>query len=101
MGTHRWADLEKGKLPAETRARLKREAADEVMEMTLRALREAAGKTQEEMAGLTEMSQSQLSRFERREDFLLSTLRRYVEALGGELELVAVVKGKRVRLRAL
>jgi predicted transcriptional regulator len=101
MATHRWAELEKGRLAPEARARVKREAADEVMEMTLRMLRESAGKTQEEMAELTEMSQSQLSRFERREDYLLSTLRRYVEALGGEVEIVAVVKGKRIRLRCI
>jgi len=69
--------------------------------MTLRALREASGKTQDEMAELTAMSQSQLSRFERRDDYLLSTLRRYVEALGGEIEIVAVLKGKRIKLRGL
>lgn len=101
MATHRFADLEKGRLAPEARARIKREAADEALEMTLRALRESVGKTQEEMAGLTDMSQSQLSRFERREDYLLSTLRRYVEALGGEVEIVAVVKGKRIKLRGV
>ena len=67
-------------------------------ELTLAQLREAAGKTQVEVAELTEQTQSELSRFERRDDRRISTLRRYVEALGGELEVFAVVNGKRVPL---
>ena len=38
---------------------------------------------------------------ERRDDHLLSTLRRYVEALGGHIEVVAIVGGKRIRLRGV
>ncbi|MFO0563842.1 MAG: helix-turn-helix transcriptional regulator [Polyangiales bacterium] len=67
-------------------------------ELTLAQLREAAGKTQIEVAELTEQTQGELSRFERRDDRRISTLRRYVEALGGELEVVAIVNGKRVPL---
>ena len=66
--------------------------------MDLRALREAAGLTQEELAQRVAVTQSQLSKLERREDYRLSTLRRYVAALGGQLEIVAVVDGKRIRL---
>jgi hypothetical protein len=47
------------------------------------------------------MKQSELSRSERREDHLLSTLRRYVEGLGGELVVVARLGGKAVRLRGV
>ena len=47
------------------------------------------------------MKQSELSRAERREDHLLSTLRRYVKGLGGELEVVARVGRKVVRLRGV
>jgi len=101
MSGHRWADLREKKLSPEAQSRVAREAKAEVLEMTLRALREASGKTQDEMAELTAMSQSQLSRFERRDDYLLSTLRRYVEALGGDIEIVAVLKGKRIKLRGL
>jgi predicted transcriptional regulator len=101
MAAHRWADLRERKLSPDTRSRIAMEAKAEALEMTLRALRETSGKTQDEMAELTAMSQSQLSRFERRDDYLLSTLRRYVEALGGEIEIVAVLGGKRIKLRGL
>jgi hypothetical protein len=46
-------------------------------------------------------SRSEISKIENREDWLLSTLRRYVEALGGELEVVAVLGDKRLRLRGV
>ncbi len=70
-------------------------------EMSLRELRQLAGATQVDVAKALGIDQGQLSRFERREDRLLSTLRRYVEALGGELEVVAVVGDKRVPLRGV
>lgn len=98
MGTHRWEDIKRKKLPDATIERLDREVQAEVTEMNLRALREAAGKTQTEVAALTEMTQSELSKLERRDDHLLSTLRRYVEGLGGELEISAVINGKRINL---
>jgi hypothetical protein len=95
----RWSDVrDKRKLSPEATARARREADRALLEMNLRALRESAGKTQDEMAELTSMTQSELSRFERRDDHLLSTIRRYVEALGGKVEVFAVVKGKRVKL---
>lgn len=50
------------------------------------------------MAKLMEMTQGELSRAERRGDHLVSTLRRVIEALGGELEVVANFNGERIRL---
>jgi DNA-binding XRE family transcriptional regulator len=102
MPVDRWVDL-KHKIPPERqrriRQRVKQEVAElEVLEMNLQELRKAAGKTQEELAEVLDLSQGELSQAERREDHLLSTLRRYVEALGGELEVVAHVGDKRVRL---
>jgi len=55
--------------------------------MSLRELRSYTGRTQVEAAAENEMTQSELSRLERRDDFLLSTLRRYVDSLGGKLEV--------------
>ena len=66
------------------------EAQRMVLEMNLRALRESRHKTQQEMASLVEKTQPQLSQIEARSDHLLSTLRAYVKALGGELEVRAV-----------
>jgi len=102
MAARRWSDIRSGrKLAPEALERIRRDEDREVLDMTLRALRESTGKTQEEMAELTSMSQPQLSRLERRDDHLLSTLRRYVDALGGQIEVVAVVDGKRIRLRGV
>jgi hypothetical protein len=44
------------------------------------------------------MTQSELSRLESRSDHLTSTLRRYVEALGGTLEVNAVFGKRRVKI---
>ena len=67
--------------------------------LTLAELRRLRGLTQVEAATGAGMDQSELSKAERREDHRLSTLRRYVEALGGELEVFARFGSKRVRLK--
>ena len=77
----------------------RRPSRDGTSGMNLRSLRESLGKTQDEIARRAAMTQSQLSRLERRDDHLLSTLRKYVRALGGDLEVVAVLRKKRVSLR--
>lgn len=56
---------------------------------TLKDLRLAAQKTQEELAAALGVGQDAISRLEKRSDMLLSTLRHYVESMGGTLELVA------------
>ncbi|MGH9113899.1 MAG: helix-turn-helix domain-containing protein [Acidimicrobiales bacterium] len=55
---------------------------------TLRRLREARALTQSTVAELLDMDQSEVSRLERRSDMLLSTLRRFVHATGGEMHMV-------------
>jgi transcriptional regulator with XRE-family HTH domain len=57
-------------------------------EMTLRDLRKAHELTQERIAEALHISQNGVSRIEKRSDFLLSTLRSYIEAMGGKLRLV-------------
>jgi predicted transcriptional regulator len=101
MKVHRWEDIKRAKLGQEKIAAIERKAKHEALMLTLRELRTFAGKTQAETAKLAEMTQSELSRAERREDHLLSTLRRFVEALGGELEVVAVIDDKRITLRGV
>lgn len=56
---------------------------------TLKDLRQAAKQTQQDMAAALGVGQDTISRLEKRSDMLLSTMRRYVEAMGGSLELVA------------
>lgn len=72
--------------------------------LTIRALREAVGKTQVEVAVDASMDQSDVSRLEGRVDFedcLVSTLRRYLGALGGRLELVASFGDKKIFLSGI
>lgn len=67
--------------------------------LTLRTLREAAGKTQVDVTGASQMDQADISRLEGRETFddcQVSTLQRYVSALGGRLELVAAFGDKKI-----
>lgn len=69
--------------------------------LALRTLREAAGKTQAQVAETSGIDQADVSRLESRESFedcQVSTLRRYLAALGGQLELVAVFGDKRIVL---
>jgi transcriptional regulator with XRE-family HTH domain len=78
--------------------KIRKEALRDLLEEDLRALCEAAGVTQEELAEKVAADQSQISRLERRGDARVSLLKRYVEALGGELQIVATLRGKVVRL---
>ncbi len=58
-------------------------------ELSLRELRRAHKLTQERIAETLGIGQDQISRLEQRSDLLISTLRSYVEAMGGRLTLVA------------
>jgi Helix-turn-helix domain len=69
--------------------------------LTMRTLREAAGKTQTEVAESSMIDQADISRLESREnlaDCQVSTLQRYIAALGGHLELVAAFGNKKIVL---
>ena len=57
--------------------------------MSLRELRKAFQKSQESIAKELGMEQESVSRIERRTDLLLSTMRKYVAAMGGDLKLIA------------
>ncbi len=58
-------------------------------EMSLRDLRRAHKLTQQRMAKALSIGQDGISRLEQRSDLLLSTLRGYIEAMGGSLTLLA------------
>ncbi len=69
--------------------------------LTMRTVREAVGQTQIDVAETARMDQSDVSRLENRESFgdcQVSTLERYVAALGGQLELVAAFGDKKIIL---
>lgn len=98
MKLHKWNDLRRKKLAAAELAEIDQRVAADVREMNLTALRESLGVTQVQMAAAAEMTQSEVSKLEKRSDHLVSTLRRAVRALGGDLEVTAVVGNKRVKL---
>jgi hypothetical protein len=62
------------------------ELRDEVE--SLSELRRVAGKAQIEIAAALNVKQPSVSKIEKQADMYLSTLRSYVEAIGGELELI-------------
>ena len=98
MKTHKWSDIKAERFSLEEIEKIRKEAIRDLVEEDLRTLREAAGVTQEELAERVAVDQSQISRLERQGDARLSLLKRYVEALGGELQIVATLHGKVVRL---
>jgi transcriptional regulator with XRE-family HTH domain len=72
------------------RKKIERRAAQLIAEeMSLRELRQALKLTQERMAETLGIGQEGVSRLEKRSDLLISTLRSYVEAMGGSLSIVA------------
>lgn len=58
-------------------------------EMTLRDLRLALEKTQVDLGEILHMKQEGISRLEKRSDMLISTLSKYISAMGGSLKLMA------------
>lgn len=95
MKTHRWEDIRHKRTP-EREAQVHKLRDQMIEEVTLQQLRELLGLTQVELAARMKASQAQLSAIERRDDRLVSTLRKYVEALGGQLRLQAVFKDGKV-----
>ncbi|MFG1396332.1 XRE family transcriptional regulator [Roseixanthobacter pseudopolyaromaticivorans] len=86
-------------LPPEEQAAIDARYQDLKQEVEgLRELRQIAGKAQAEIASALNIKQPSVSQIERQTDMYLSTLRSYVEAVGGELELTVKLP-KRPALR--
>lgn len=91
----KWSEFRRSKVPDEEAAQVTRAALD--VALALDELRKSRGVTQVDVAKAMEIGQGGVSLLERRRDLFLSTLRDYIEALGGELE-VAAVFGDDVRI---
>ncbi len=89
MKTTAWKDLNH-KVSPERREEIKREAVAELDRMGFAALRKARQQTQVELADKLGIDQAGVSAIENRSDLLLSTLSKYVRALGGKVEIRAV-----------
>ena len=98
MGTRTWKSVRANRLTPPALTRVTRRARAQVDALTLKELRQGLDVTQSELAGLAEMTQSELSRLDSRSDHRISTLRRYIEALGGEIEVTAVIGKRRIKL---
>lgn len=83
-------DRVRKELSPKRRARIEKRAAQLIAEeLSLRDLRRALELTQERLAETLGIGQDGVSRLEKRSDLLISTLRSYIEAMGGRLELIA------------
>lgn len=76
-------------LDADRRARIRARTDELLAALPLNELRKARELSQEEMADLLDVNQATVSKMERRTDMYLSTMRRFVRAMGGELEIRA------------
>ena len=88
MKRHKWADI-KARTKPETRARIEAEARRLSEDLHLAQLRKARGLTQETMAELLGVSQAEVSKMERRTELYVGTLRKFIEAMDGELVIAA------------
>ena len=95
---HKWRDVRDAKLSHAQIRKLEEAADKETLAINLRRLREELGLTQQQVAAAADISQSEMSRAEKRQDHRLSTLRRYAAAIGGELEIYIVVGDKKIKL---
>jgi DNA-binding XRE family transcriptional regulator len=67
-------------------------------EMPLQDLRQARQMSQENMAKILSTRQANISRIERRTDMYISTLRSYIEAMGGHLDIIACFPEGKVQI---
>jgi len=79
-------------------ARAKAQAKEVMAEMLLAEIRKEAGFTQEEIAKTIGIKQPSLSKLESQDDIQVSTLQRLIQALGGQLELIAHMPGGDIRI---
>lgn len=78
------------KMDPASRSDNRQRVRDEIQRMALDELRSAKQLTQADMAELLDVPQSSISRIERRADMYLSTLRSYIHAMGGVLQIQAI-----------
>ena len=89
MSGHRTFDSLKAKMTPERQA-LNAEATEGLLrEMSLYELRLARSQSQQDLARELKVGQPAVAKMERRADMYVSNLRRYIEALGGNLEITA------------
>ena len=76
-------------MTTERRARNEQRTQELVEEIALQELRQALNLTQEQVAQIMQMNQAAVSKMEHQSDMYISTLQKFVSAMGGHLKLVA------------
>ena len=84
----KFADL-RAQMTPESRARAEAKAKAMLADMPLNELRQARGLSQKMLADVLHVQQPSIAKIEKRTDMYISTLRSHIEAMGGQLEVVA------------
>jgi DNA-binding XRE family transcriptional regulator len=84
----KFSDL-RAKMSPGARTRAAARAKEMLKEMPLHELRKARGLSQEALAAVLHVKQGSISKLERRTDMYISSLRSHIQAMGGDLEIVA------------
>jgi DNA-binding XRE family transcriptional regulator len=88
MKKTKWRDVRAAEKP-EVLTQARRQKEQLLREMPLQELRHARDLTQTALAETLNVAQSEISKIEKRTDMYVGTLRRYIEGMGGRLEIVA------------
>jgi hypothetical protein len=86
------------KMSSKARAAVRAKTTQLLTEMPLQELRQAKQLSQDYLATTLSTKQANVSRLERRTDMYISTLRSYIEAMGGKLEIIAKFPEGSVRI---
>ena len=95
---HKFQELQK-KISVERRARVEERVREAIQQMALDELRTAREFTQAELSQVLKVDQGSISKLERRTDMYIGTLRRYIEAMGGSLQIRAVFPDGEVQIK--
>jgi len=88
----------RAKMPPERRAQSEAMAREMLANMPLEELRTARAITQTHLAEVLGIKQASVSKMERRADMYIGTLSKFIEAMGGELEIRAIFPDGAVRI---
>lgn len=77
------------KMSPERRQKIEDRAQALLLEMALQELRQTRGLTQQRLADILDLNQAALSKMENQADMRVSTLRRILSAMGGEMKIIA------------
>lgn len=86
------------KMPRKDVLKAKKQALKILKELELKEIRQTKKISQEKLAKALNTKQTNISRLEGRKDMHISTLKNYIEALGGELEVIAKFPQGKIRI---